>query len=196
MIEAAKNNALPVGGGLWVVALHPEQRITTPYTSWEFSGDTIRMPEFCAPGLGNKNNRVTLDLTAPESPSGVLYALGSNAGGLTCFVDDGYLCYEYNLFILMRTKIRSTVPLPPGTRKVEVTEFVEARPGGPLNVKLCVDGSVVGEGQVPVSVPLLFTANDCLDVGTCLGSPVSLDYYDRAPFPFNGTIDRMSVEYI
>ena len=46
-----------------------------------------------------------------------------------------------------------------------------------------------------MSVPLLFTANDCLDVGTCLGSPVSLDYYDRAPFPFNGTIDRMAVEY-
>ena len=44
--------------------------------------------------------------------------------------------------------------------------------------------------QVPISAPLLFTANDCLDIGTCLGSPVSLDYYDRAPFPFNGTIEK------
>jgi hypothetical protein len=41
----------------------------------------------------------------------------------------------------------------------------------------------------------LLTANDCLDVGTCLGSPVSLDYHKRAPFPFNGTINRMHVAY-
>ena len=27
LIEAARNKALPIGGGLWVVALHPEQRI-------------------------------------------------------------------------------------------------------------------------------------------------------------------------
>jgi len=34
----------------------------------------------------------------------------------------------------------------------------------------------------------IFTANDCLDIGVALGSPVSLDYYDKAPFKFNGTI--------
>ena len=48
---------------------------------------------------------------------------------------------------------------------------------------------------MPISAPLLFTANDCLDIGTCLGWPVSLDYYDRAPFPFNGTIQRVHIAY-
>jgi hypothetical protein len=48
---------------------------------------------------------------------------------------------------------------------------------------------------VPVSAPLLFTANDCLDIGTCLGSPVSMDYRDRAPFPFEGRIDVVHVAY-
>ncbi len=57
------------------------------------------------------------------------------------------------------------------------------------------DVEVVGSGQVPVSVPLLVTANDCLDIGTCLGSPVSRDYVDRAPFPFNGTIGHVHVRY-
>lgn len=195
-IEAAKNNALPIGGGLWVVAMHPEQRISTPYTSWEFTGDVTRMPEFCAPALGNKNNRVCIDLTLPERAHGVLYALGANSGGLTCFVDDGYLCYEYNLFILMRTKMRSADRIVPGRHVVEViTEYVEARPGGPLDVRMSVDGQPVGGTTVPVSAPLLFTANDCLDIGVCLGSPVSLDYYDRAPFPFDGLIDKLVVEY-
>jgi arylsulfatase len=42
----------------------------------------------------------------------------------------------------------------------------------------------------------LFTANDCLDIGIALGSPVSLDYYDKAPFKFNGTIERVHMEYM
>ena len=58
-----------------------------------------------------------------------------------------------------------------------------------------VNGKVVAEGKVPVSAPLLFTANDCLDIGTDLGSPVSLDYYDKAPFKFNGTIEKVHVNY-
>ena len=44
------------------------------------------------------------------------------------------------------------------------------------------------------SAPLLFSL-DCLDIGVALGSPVSLDYYDKAPFKFNGTIDQVTVKY-
>ena len=58
-----------------------------------------------------------------------------------------------------------------------------------------VNGETVATGHVPISAPLLFTANDCLDIGTCLGSPVSLDYHDQAPFPFNGTIHNVHVAY-
>lgn len=194
-MEAARNDVLPVGGGLYVLT-HPGLRVATQQRRWDFSGDITRMPEFCAPALGNKNNRVTLELTAPDRASGVLYALGANSGGLTCYVDDGYLCYEYNLFILMRTKIRSSERLPSGDHVVTVeTSYVQERLGGSLRVVISVDGETFVEGVVPVSAPLLFTANDCLDVGTCLGSPVSLDYRDRAPFPFEGRIERMRVEY-
>jgi hypothetical protein len=28
------------------------------------------------------------------------------------------------------------------------------------------------------------------------GSPVSLDYYDKVPFKFNGTIEQVRVEYV
>ena len=61
--------------------------------------------------------------------------------------------------------------------------------------QLTVNGEESASGTIPISAPLLFTANDCLDIGTCLGAPVSLDYYDRAPFPFNGTIDAVNVRY-
>jgi hypothetical protein len=127
----------------------------------------------------------------------VLYKLGANSGGLTCFVEDGILCYEYNLFIIQRTKIRATEKLPTGRVKIEIeTSYVVPRPGGPLKVTMKVGGNVVAEGTVPISAPLAFTANDCLDIGMALGSPVSLDYRDKAPFKFNGTIEQVHVKYL
>jgi hypothetical protein len=35
-------------------------------------------------------------------------------------------------------------------------------------------GKGVAEGIVPIRAPLIFTANDCLDIGIALGSPVVL----------------------
>ena len=195
-IEAARNSVYPVGGGLWIPIYHPELRISTPYREWSFGPDIVRMPEFCAPALGNRANVVTIDAELPQRADGVLYALGSSSGGLTCYLDDGHLCYEYNLFIIMRTKIRSEQALPAGLATIAIgTEYAEVKPGGPLNITIAVNGEQCASGLVPVSAPLLFTANDCLDIGTCLGGPVSLDYYDRAPFPFTGMIERVHVRY-
>jgi arylsulfatase A-like enzyme len=195
-IEAARNSVFPIGGGLWIPIFHPELRISTPYREWNFTGDITRMPEFCAPALGTRANIVSIDVEVPERGSGVLYALGGAGGGLTCYLDEGILCYEYNGFIIMRTKIRSSRPVPRGSATIQVdTVSVEPRPGTPLNITLRVGDEVYAEGQVPVSVPLLFSANDCLDIGRCLGGPVSLDYYDRAPFPFAGTIHNVNVRY-
>ena len=133
LIEATKNKALPIGGGLWVPLLHPEMRVAPPNTEWNFSGDITRMPEVTAPALGNKPNRVTIEAQIPANANGVLYKLGGNSGGLTLFVEDGILCYEYNLFIIMRTKIRATQKLPIGKAKIEVeTVYAEPKPGGPL----------------------------------------------------------------
>ena len=166
-------------------------------TGWVFGGPVTRIPEFCAPALGNKDNLVTIEATVGDNATGVLYKLGGAGGGLTCYADDGYLCYEYNLFIIQRTKIRSSTRLPAGKCTIEIqTAYAEPRPGGPLNVTLRINGEQVGHGQVPVSAPLLFSANECLDIGTSLGSQVSINYYRKAPFTFDGTIERMHVGYL
>jgi arylsulfatase A-like enzyme len=197
LIEATKNKALPIGGALFIPIFHPELRIQPTNTEWTFPGDFVRMPEFTAPALGNRNNRVTIDADIPEDANGVLYKLGAHSGGLTLFVEDGILCYEYNLFIIMRTKIRAQDRLPIGKVKIEVeTAYVEMKAAGPLKVILKVNGVVVAEGTVPVSAPVTFTANDCLDIGQALGSPVSMDYREKAPFKFNGKIEQMHVKYI
>jgi hypothetical protein len=42
---------------------------------------------------------------------------------------------------------------------------------------------------------LHFTSNATFDIGTDLDSPVSLDYYDQAPFAFGGTIGKTTIKY-
>lgn len=59
-----------------------------------------------------------------------------------------------------------------------------------------VNGKEVAAGKVPMTAPMAFTANDCLDFGSDLGSPVSLDYFDQAPFSFNGTLGKSTVKYM
>lgn len=45
----------------------------------------------------------------------------------------------------------------------------------------------------PSQTPGSFTASETFDVGVDLGSPVSPDYADRAPFPFDGVIRQVRV---
>ncbi len=193
--EVSRDNlAWPIGAGLWL-RIHPEDRIASPYTKWRFDGSTTRMPEFTAPGLGRQNSRVEITLTAPKNASGVLYALGGFSGGITLFMEKGYLVYEYNMLIIERYQARSASPIAAGTHVVTVdTAFESAKPMSPATVTLAVDGQEVGKVVVARTVPAAFTASETFGVGVDLGSPVSPDYFDRRPFRFDGTIEQVDVE--
>lgn len=58
-----------------------------------------------------------------------------------------------------------------------------------------VNGAVAVSDELPESAPLAFTANDCLDIGTDLGSRAALDYFEKTPFAFNGKIAEVKVKY-
>ena len=55
-----------------------------------------------------------------EMATGVLYALGGASGGLTLYMDDGQLVYEYNMMIIERYIGRSKEKLAAGKHKIEV----------------------------------------------------------------------------
>jgi hypothetical protein len=65
-----------------------------------------------------------------------------------------------------------------------------------MDVTLKVNGKEVAKGQVPAAMSLHFTSNATFDIGTDLDSPVSLDYYDQAPFAFNGGIGTTKITYL
>ena len=193
--EVSKDNLVwPIGAGLWL-RIHPEDRIASPYTRWRFDESCTRMPEFTAPGLGRQNSHVEIALTMPEGAAGVLYALGGFSGGLTLFMDSGFLVYEYNMLIIERFQARSFAPITPGEHVITVdTRFESPQPMAPAVVMLKVDGNEVGKVVVARTVPAAFTASETFGVGVDLGSPVSPDYVDRRPFRFTGTIDSVDIE--
>jgi arylsulfatase len=191
MKEAEANKAFPIGGSFWY-ALHPEDRVSTPYKSWEFDASTRRMPEFTAPGLGRVGNTVVIDADVPENASGVLYALGGFSGGLALFMDEGHLAFEYNLMMIERYNTRSEKKLAAGKHTIQVDTAI-AKPGSPGTVVIQVDGTEYARLELKQTVALAFTASETFDVGTDLGSPVSRLYYDRRPFPFAGKITKVAV---
>lgn len=196
LVESANNKNMPIGGGLWTPILHPEDAPSTPYSDWTFFGPIQKMPEFAAPKLGKFDNTVTMEVELPTNANGVLYALGGFSGGLTCYMQDGKINYEYNLFEIYRTKFQSKEKIKPGKATIQVVSKLESpAPAAPLNVTISVNGTVVASVKVPITAPLSFTANDCLDIGSDHGSPVSLAYFDKAPFEFNGKIIKTVISY-
>jgi arylsulfatase len=142
---------------------------------------------------GRESNHVTIDLEAGAKASGVLYALGGASGGLALFADQGDLVYEYNMMIIERYGTRAKGALAPGKHRIEIDTTIE-RPGAPAAVVLSVDGTEVARTTVARTVPAAFTASETFDVGVDLGSPVSLHYFERAPFAFEGTIAAVRVD--
>ncbi len=194
LAEAEKNKVFPIGGGIWL-RIHPEDALSSPYKNWTFDSSTVRMPEFTAPGLGKKSNTVTMEVEVGENASGVLYALGGSGGGLACYMDRGFLHFEYNLMIVQRYLAKSAEKIAPGKHIIVVDTTLKApKPGAPADIVLSVDGKEVARTSTKMTVPAVFTASESLDIGVDLGSLVSRDYAERRPFKFDGKIGTVKVE--
>jgi len=61
-------------------------------------------------------------------------------------------------------------------------------------VKFRINGEEAATGKVRRTVPAAFTASETLDVGMDTSSPVANDYFERAPFKFEGTLKRLHFE--
>jgi arylsulfatase len=110
-------------------------------------------------------------------------------------MDDGHLCFEYNMMIIQRYLARSKDKLAPGKHTIVVDTTLKApRPGSPVDIVLSVDGQEVARTLAKITVPAAFSASETFDVGVDLGSPVSRDYFERRPFKFDGKIGKVNVE--
>jgi arylsulfatase A-like enzyme len=195
LVESAKNYNMPIGGGLWAL-LHPEYTLGNPATEYNYTPGLITIPEFSAAKIGRKHNLITLDVDMPINANGVLFALGGSGAGVTCYMMDGYLNYEYNGFIIEKTKIKSSKKLAAGATKIEILlEPTEGTIIVPGKVSVKVNGKSIGQATIPHLANLVFSTEG-FEVGRDDHSPVSSDYSGKGHFPFNGTIHNMNVKYL
>jgi arylsulfatase A-like enzyme len=144
-------------------------------------GSMGRLSENTVLNLKNKSHSVTAEIVVPATGAeGVIVAQGGNAGGWSLYAKAGKLKYCYNYFGIQQFYVESSSALTPGDHQVRM-EF--AYDGGGLakggTVSLYVDGKKTGEGKVPATQPMIFSADDGCDVGVDTGAPVSSDYGSR-----------------
>ena len=196
--EATDNLVYPIGAGLYTAFYNSSEMPSSPLTEWDFYEGQTRIPEGLAPKFASGRSSVAvIDADIPKDAEGVLFALGGISAGFTVYMDKGFLKAEYNALTLNRYKIASQSVIPTGKVKIEVaTKYDTKERMAPATITLKVNGKEVGQGRVEISVPAIFTASETFDVGMDLASPVALDYFDRAPFKFNGKIEKVYIKYI
>eukprot|EP00437_Effrenium_voratum_P008265 CAMPEP_0181421594 /NCGR_PEP_ID=MMETSP1110-20121109/13176_1 /TAXON_ID=174948 /ORGANISM="Symbiodinium sp., Strain CCMP421" /LENGTH=797 /DNA_ID=CAMNT_0023544659 /DNA_START=73 /DNA_END=2466 /DNA_ORIENTATION=- len=200
LMEAAENQVLPVGAGLYTVYYHPEEGPHSPLTSWELYQGMSRIAESNAPSFkSGASSLSTLDVEVPSNASGVLFCVGGTAGGFSVYFDGGYLYAEYMATLLYRYIAVSKAPVSPGRHKIEVVlNYDMSKPevlAPPADLSLRVDAQQVASVRVEKSIRLAFDASETFDVGMDLGSPVSLKYASRSPFTYPSTIYAIKIKY-
>jgi arylsulfatase A-like enzyme len=191
MIQATKYNVFPLDDRA-AERIDPDlagrPTLVRGKTQLLFSG-MGRLGENCVINIKNKSHSVTAEITVPKGGAeGVIVAQGGNIGGWSLYAKGGKLKYCYNLGGVQQIYVESASSIPEGEHQVRM-EFAYA--GGGLakggKVTLFIDGKNVGQGQLPMTQPFVFSADDGCDVGLDSGSPVSPDYGSRGN-EFNGTV--------
>ena len=196
--EATENLVYPIGASMYTVFFNPSELPSSPLTEWSFYVGQNRIPEAMAPKfVSGRSTLAVIDAEIDKNSEGVFFALGGIASGFTVYLDKGILKAEYNAMTLDRYKIASESAIATGKVKIEVeTKYDSKERMAPATVTLKVNGEQVGQGRIERSVPAQHSAFETFDVGEDLGSPVALDYYDRAPFEFSGKINKIDIRYL
>ena len=196
--EATDNSVYPIGASFYTAFYSNQELPSSPLTQWTFYEGQDRIPEAMAPKFASgRSSLAVIDAEIGKDAEGVLFSLGGISSGFTVYLDKGFLKAEYNTMTLDRYKIASASAIPTGKVKIEVeTRYDTMERMAPATLTLTVNGKQVGQGRIERSVPGVHTASETFDVGVDLGSPVSLDYYDRAPFRFSGKIEKINIKYI
>jgi arylsulfatase len=196
--EAAANLVYPVGASYYTTLFSPSELPSSPLKEWSFYAGQDRIPEALAPKfISGESTLAVIDAEIGDAAEGVLFALGGISSGFTVYLDEGFLKAEYNAMTLNRFKVSSASPIPVGRVQIEVlTQYDSDDRMAPATLTLAVNGAEVAQGRIERSVPAVHTASETFDVGKDLGSPVALDYVDRAPFEFSGTIEKIAIQYI
>lgn len=179
-IEAVKYNVFPLDDRL-VERFNPAiagRPILVQGRSQMLFPGMGRLSEHAVLPMKNVSFSVTAEITVRDhTAEGVIVAQGGRFGGWSLYAQDGKATFAYNYFGLNIYRAQAQQPLPAGTHQVRA-EF--AYDGGGVGkggtLTLYYDGQEVGRDRIPQTQPLIFSAEESIDIGYESGSLVIPDY--------------------
>jgi arylsulfatase A-like enzyme len=198
-VEAGKYDVLPIDsrGTLRFADERPE--IAKDRTRYTYYPGTQTVPPNSSPKVLNRAHAFEADVEIPAGGAeGVLLSAGGVDGGFSFYVKDGKVHYHYNYLALQQFHVESESTIAQGRHKLRF-EFeptgkpdIAAGKGAPGRAQLYVNGKLIGQTELPVTVPLMFGLAGGFQCGSDPGSPVTDAY--SPPFAFTGTLHDVVVD--
>jgi hypothetical protein len=190
--EADRNRVLPLFGSVAVFfgILPP----LPTKTRFPFAGDVQNVQKGLVPRVQGRSYSIEATMTVPEDGAeGVLVANADFIGGWALWIDGkGHLHHSYSWLGVESYRQTSTEPIPTGDITVKMLfEIDEPRPGAGGKVTLWANDRQIGEGRLEHTIPIIATSYAGMDIGRDNGLVVDLDYEDKAPYAFTGTLEQV-----
>jgi arylsulfatase A-like enzyme len=190
--EAERNRVLPLLGGLCgFMGILPPMPTTTRFA---YAGDVQNVSTTLIPHIYGRSYAIEAALQVPDQGAeGVICAFADFIGGFALWVNaQHHLIHTYQFLGIDTYKQISTEPLPTGDVNVKMLfEADEPKPGTSGKVTLWANDKQIGEGDMPHTVSRLYTTYAGMDMGRDNGGVVDLDYEDKAPYAFTGTVKQV-----
>jgi arylsulfatase len=198
-VEAGKYNVLPIDSRGTARLAEERPQLTVARTSYTFYPGTQMVPANSGPIVMNRPYAITADVEIPKGGAeGCLLSAGDVQGGFALYVQGGKLHYVYNYVGSQFFHTESKDNVPEGRHKLSFEFEVTGKPdiakgkGAPGKAQLYVDGKLVAEGDVPVTMPISIGLAGGMVCGADTGSPVWDKY--KPPFRFTGKIHGVTVD--
>jgi len=183
--EAGKYNVLPL-----------DDRAHTRYSALQAKGISTftyrpgveKIMEPSIPDTHNSSYTLTAYVNTSKNDSqGVLFSIGGRFSGLSLYVKDKHLIYDYNLYGLKHYTITSKDEVSEGKA---ILGFAFNKTGAWKGEgTLFINGKDEGSVDMPQVVLGRYSFEEGLEVGQDPQTPVTDDY--QSPFKYNGDLDKV-----
>ncbi|MFN8468205.1 MAG: arylsulfatase [Caldilineaceae bacterium] len=198
-VEAGKYNVLPVDSRGTLRFADERPQIAVARSSYTYYPNTQMVPINAGPAVLNRPHSITADVEIPAGGAeGALLSAGDVQGGFAFYMQGGLLHYVYNYVGSEFFHIASAGPVPTGRHQLRFEFEITGKPdiahgkGAPGCGQLYIDGTLVGQGDIPLTMPLSLGLGGGMVCGADTGSPV-WDKYEP-PFKFTGTLYSTTVD--
>jgi arylsulfatase A-like enzyme len=194
--EAGKYNVLPLDDRT-TERFAGRDQMEGEKKSYTFLPGTVRIPEGSAPHFKNRSYNITAEIEVPKNGAeGPICAIGGIGGGWSLYIKNNKPVYCYNYVGKHYFYVRSSEEVPSGkaSLRLEFEKTGKEKFGAGGIARLYLNGSKVGEVEIPRTIRFAYSLDETFDIGRDSGTAVTNEYKPRAEF--TGTIKKVLIDLV